>query len=81
MLLFLSTNIAAMTSRANQQYGSSHLMVGIVKNGKFECDKKVGRRWSMELSKLYLFNKKKKLFIFLRAFMLTKFSSFILCSL
>ena len=39
MLLFLSTNIAAMTSRANQQYGSSHLMVGIVKNGKFECDK------------------------------------------
>ena len=35
----------------------------------------------MELSKLYLFNKKKKFFKFLRAFMLTKFSSFILCSL
>ena len=74
MLLFLSTNIAAMTSRANQQYGSSHLNVGIVKNGKIECDRKVGRRWRMELSKLYLFNKKNKLFIFLRAFMLTKFS-------
>ena len=81
MLLFLSTKIAAMTSRANQQYGSSHLMVGIVKNGKFECDRKVGGRWRMELSKVYLFNKRNKLLIFLHAFMLTKFSSFILCSL
>ena len=81
MLLFLSTKIAAMTSRANQQYGSSHLMVGIVKNGKFECDRKVERRWRMELSKVYLFNKRNKLLIFLHAFMLTKFSSFILCSL
>jgi len=56
-------------------------MVGIAKNGKFECDRKVGRRWRMEISKLYLFNKKNKLFIFLRAFVLIKFSSFILCSL
>ena len=56
-------------------------MVGMVKNGKFEGDRKVGRRWRMELSELYLFNKRNKLFIFLRAFMLTEFSSFILCSL
>ena len=81
MLLFLSTKSAAMTSRANQQCGSSHLNGRMVKNGKFECDRKVGRRWRMELSKLYLFNKRNKLFIFLRAFMLTEFSSFILCSL
>ena len=50
-------------------------MVGIV---KMENE---ARWWKMELSKLYLFNKKNKSFIVLRVFVLIKFSSFILCSL